>query len=252
MAKKVVKDFVWCICRINKDYTHNLDYDLGRDDKYEDIEAYIPTVKVLKKTFKGKEQFDNVPLLFNYGFFKIPRIYAIRPYFLRKLREDVKCIYSWVRDAASVLSEHPVLSADNVETRNKNYEYSVATASDAEISYLMASAASNSVYSQEDIERLEEGQQITLHGYPFDNVPATVIKINHSKKEVKVKLELFQVMKEVSVSFDNVFYTVYKSKFNEEPLKEISLEQMQENIDAHSMDSLFTKAKYFQEPKLPE
>jgi len=247
MSKKLV-EFVWCICYINKDFIENLEKDLGKNPKYKDIETYVPAVKVLKKKFKGKDHFEDVPLLFNYGFVKMPRIQAISDEFLIRLKKDVKAIYSWVRDPSAVMSEEPILSLDNKETRNKRHEYSVATATEKEISKIIASASNLSIYSKEDIERLKPGMSITLHGYPFDNVPAVVVKIDKKKRKVKVKLELFRMMKEASVDFDNVFYTVYKSKFNEEPTREVSLDELKSNAGNGSLDNIFAKAKFYQDP----
>ncbi len=239
---------VWCICHINKDGVKKLDIDLSKDTRYMQLEAYIPTVKVLKKKFKGEEHFDEVPLLFNYAFFKMPIKFARDPEFLISLKNDISCIYSWVKDPAAVMSEHPVLSIKNIETRHNSSEYSCATATEEEIAGLLGSAAELSIYSKEDIYNLNPGDSVTLHGFPFDGVDATIEKINHKKKEVKVKLELHRLLKQVTVSFDNIFYTIYKSKYNEEPLREVSLDQLREGTDNHSLDNLFTKCHYYQEP----
>ena len=37
-------------------------------------------VNVLKKTHKGKMQFEEIPILFNYGFIKMPDVYKRQVY----------------------------------------------------------------------------------------------------------------------------------------------------------------------------
>lgn len=43
-------------------------------------------VNVLKKTHKGKMQFEEIPILFNYGFIKMPSEFAYSRPFLNKLK----------------------------------------------------------------------------------------------------------------------------------------------------------------------
>lgn len=78
MPKKTTKDkhFAWVIAYIDSKFINLIKPQLARNKEYEDVDVFIPTVKVLKKTFKGEDHFDEVPLLFYYGFFKIPRVLA--------------------------------------------------------------------------------------------------------------------------------------------------------------------------------
>lgn len=250
MAKKLVETFVWCLCYINKDYIDQVSTDLAKNPKYSRVEAYIPTVKLLKKQFKGKKTFEEIPALFNYGFFRIPRSLAIIPENLRRLKADIPAIYAWVKDPASVFNEGPILSAGNKETRFNSYEYSVATASDEEISLLLATTKEYSIYSEEDIKTLVPGSLIVLHGFPFDNVPAIINGVDLAKKEVKVTLELFKVFKEVTVSFENIFYTIYKAKEsmgNEDKL--ISLDMVKSHYGSSKVDNLLFNANHYSDEK---
>ncbi len=231
----MAKDEIWCIAYINRDYIYTVEKELKQYD-YDMVEAYIPTVKILKKRFKGKEEFEEVPLLFNYGFFKMPFEYACNEEFLSILRQRLTCMYAWVKDCSKVLEDKPQLRADNSGLIKALPRMAIAT--DTEVSILVKASAENSIYSSQDLDNIEEGSFITLHGYPFDNIPAEVIKISHSKKEVKVRLLLETLMKEISVSFDHVFYTVYKN-FDEES-KDKSLNEMEEK-NKNSTDKLFAK-----------
>ena len=71
MELKISKDTSWAIAYINRDFIDRVEIDLGKYKKYEAVKAYIPTVRILRKKFKGKDIFEHVHLLFNYGFFQI-------------------------------------------------------------------------------------------------------------------------------------------------------------------------------------
>lgn len=234
----MAKEKIWCIAYINRDYIHLVKKELEQY-QYDTVEAYIPTVKIIKKKFKGKIEFEEIPLLFNYGFFKMPFEQACNEEFLSTLRQRLTCLYGWVKDCTKVLDAKPELRADNSGLLKALPRTAIAT--DKEVSRLVKASADNNVYSSEDLSNIKEGSYITLHGYPFDNIPAEVIKINHSKKEVKVKLLLETLMREISVSFDNVFYTVYKN-FDEDS-KDKSLNEIGENGN-NSIDKIFAKVSY--------
>ena len=225
----------WCIAYINRDYISLANKELQQYG-YDDVEAYIPTVRILKKTFKGKDEFEEIPLLFNYGFFSMPFEKACNEEFLSTLRQRVTCIYGWVKDGSKLLEKRPTLRVDNRETMIAMPRTAIAT--DKEISELVKASKELGIYSAEDLEAISIGSLITLHGYPFDGIPASVNHINHSKKEVSVTLELDSLMKNVTVSFDNVFYTIYRA-FDEEQ-HDKSLTDI-ENNGKRSLDKIFHK-----------
>lgn len=206
-TKKVEETkYVWAIAYINRDFIKRVEEELKRY-KY-DIETYIPTVRVIKKKFKGENMFEFVPLFFNYGFFKIPLTEACNPEYLMALRSRITCIHGWVKD--------PALTVKDGRLRSNNIESdkaipAAALASDKEIAEIIKTTAHCNIYSSEELERFKKGDYIQLKGYPFDDMPAKIIQINHKKKDIKVELLLENLItKEVTVSFENVFYTVYQ------------------------------------------
>lgn len=247
-ADELVEEFIWCICYINKSYIDHAKSDLDKDSEFHNVEIFIPTVKILKKKFKGKPHYEKVPALFNYGFVKMPRYLALSSGYINKLKTHVSCIYGWVRDASAIIGEKPILSENNKETRIERCEYPTAIAYDHEMEEFIKTLENCSVYSKDDIDNLKKGTVVTLHGYPFDNISATILNVNKKKKEVKVSIDLFQTIKEVSVSFDNVFYTIYASQYSDEPIKEISLEELEGKYENSTLDTLFTKMNYFESP----
>lgn len=203
--------FSWVVAYIDSAHIDKVTQELAKYREYAEVEAYIPTVKILKKTFKGKQTFEEVPLLFNYGFFKIPRKFAIYSKFLEDLKNNISCIYDWVKDPHKVRKTKPGLQLGERDNYSEK-DIPAATANAKEISELLKKSFNYSAHSADDIDKLEAGQTITLHGYPFDGVMATVVEINHRKETVKVKIPIFDQLRNVDVSYDNVFFTIYHSK----------------------------------------
>jgi transcription antitermination factor NusG len=232
MAKNSNTDTVWCIAYINRDHIKIVEEEL---DKYNyNVTAYIPTVKILKKKFKGQNIFENVPLLFNYGFFKIDYEDAVRPSFLLELRNRITCIYGWVKDPTRAINGSPRLSMTNSDTFSGVPVTALAT--DKEISRLIKKSKKLGIYSAEDISKLSPGDYIKLKGYPFDNMPAEIISINVKKGSVKVSLLMDSMIKEATVSFENVFYTVYQG-LNENS-REKSYDESSEKYGPNSIDKM--------------
>ena len=227
-------DSIWVIIYVNTDNLKYLQRDLLKSIKFRSITPYIPTVKVLTKHFKGKEEHKEVPFLLNYGFLRIPIKYASKPEFLKYLKSHISCILGYVKNENTCV----VRSKDGFE-----YQLPLAIASDDEVTQVYTASQNASIFSQEDINNLTIGQSVTLHGYPFDGVLAIILGVNQHKKEVRVSIEIYKSVKEISVSFDNIFYTVYNSSM-ELPMKEKSLEEIQE-ANQTTLDTILMKHNYY-------
>lgn len=212
----MIKGDIWCIAYINRNFIELVSEEL-KEYGYDDIEAYIPTVKVLKKKFKQKQEFEEVPLLFNYGFFKVSFENACNEEYLSMLRQRITAIYGWVKDPSSIIEKKPPLKDPKGEDEDEfklHYLEKVpraAVATDEEVASMVKSAREMNIFSEEDIDSLKKGDYIVLKGYPFDDLPAEVVSISRKSKEVKVKLLLDTAMSEVKVSFENIFYSIYSS-----------------------------------------
>lgn len=226
--------YSWVIAYINTSYIDRVYKDLKKSPEYKDIEVYIPTVKILKKTFKKENYFEEVPLLFNYGFFKIPRKYAVHKRFLDDMKTNINCIFGWVNDPIKVMGKKPNLRSDNKFIWDDAH-VPVATASSEEISTLVQSAYKTSVYDSDDINRLSPGMVIRLRGYPFDNVLAEVVEVLPKKHKVRVNIEMFDQIKDVLVSFDNVFFTIYHNNSFDDSVSLASALGIDENMMGHKI-----------------
>ena len=255
MSKVKKIDYIWVVAYINRDYINSVEKDL-LDRGFGSIRVFIPTVRILKKQFKNKNIYEYVPLLFNYGFFQIPYNKACDAEFLKTLREQIPAIYSWVVDPLGVLKTRPNLRVDNLggvpiddlDTNEEglkiikhNERPKVAVATEEEIVSLIKASENMSVFSDDIIDRLEEGSFITLRGYPYDNMPAEIVSISKEKKKVKVRLLLETMIAEATVSFENIFYTVYSNI--DDNCKEVSIEDLQGRGN-HSLDKLYAKMSY--------
>lgn len=218
-AKKTPK-YLWAIAYIDSSLVGQLEKDLKKSNQYQGMVAVVPTIKVLKKHFKGKETFQDVPLLFHYGFIKIPYLYAINPDMLEKLRNDISCISHWVQDRAL-----------------GNPHAKVALVKPSEVKRMIKFAQENNTHSEQDINNLKVGQIITLMGYPFEGLDARIISINLKKKQVEVEVKLssevlgdegeWATLRTISISFDNVFYTAYNGSYHDDYNKEKTLTDYQ-------------------------
>ena len=231
--KQVLDDpFVWVVAYIDAKFLKHVEVELSKYPEFEKVEAYIPTVKILKKTFKKENLFEEVPLLFNYGFFRVPRELAIYKNWLDSLQKSVSCIYGWVRDPANVWVDNPKLNMDgtSIYSRETN-RISAATATSKEIARLIRDTINIGAHSSEEINLLNAGDTIVLRGYPFEGVNATVLEIDHKTKKVKVNIKIFDQIRPALVSFDNVFFTIYhdKNNFDDVQVADKSIDEMQGN-----------------------
>jgi len=211
---KTHQEYVWVIAYIDSKFVCKVDRDLER---FLGIEARIPTVKVLRKNFKKKAHYDEKPLLFNYGFFYIPKLMVMNPEFMVKLKTYVSCITGWVKDPVKEL-----------EVGRRKEATKVATCTEEELLILFQEAEEESIYSDKEVENLKEGQEVVMRGYPFEGIMAKIIRINKRKREVEVEIKTFGFIKNVLVQYENLIYNIYKGGYQDNLSNHVSLDEMQE------------------------
>lgn len=239
--KAINNYYSWCICYIDAAYIEKVVAELDKYPEYEEIEACIPTVKILKKTFKGKQEFEQIPLLFNYGFFKIPRKFAVHHKFLEDLKNNISCIYSWVKDPQKVMEIRPRLRLDKKSVYLEN-EVPVATCTSEQVARLVKESFNYSAHSAEDLANIKPGSHIILRGYPFEGVNATILKVNDKKQEVEVEINIFDSVRKVMVAYDNVFFTIYHGRNYDDSIGTTqSLDVMVENRTFDKLQGKFSR-----------
>lgn len=210
---------VYAITRVDVERFHFLQTELDKAGLGH-IKAIVPSVPILISTRRGKKEYKEVPILFNYGFLRVPLEDLYNREFLLQVPKVVPSMYSWVT------SPEP-LHRKKIRHRTENYDLwddfsQVAIASDIDVKRFIKLAESQQVYGADDILTLPLGSYITLKGYPYEGLGATILEVNPHKKQVKVQVcEDFAELS-VWVDFGHVLYSPY---YPESPLPHIGLEE---------------------------
>ena len=106
--------YSYCIFYIERKYYQNINKEL-KEKGYKKVRAIIPTINVLKKTAKGKMIFEEVPILFNYGFIKMPTELAYSRPFLNKLKRSISGIRTWLKSTETLHERKKKARIDNSE-----------------------------------------------------------------------------------------------------------------------------------------
>lgn len=171
------------------------------------MKAIVPTISVLKKSRKGNNEYEDVPLLFNYGFIKMKSEKAFDRYYLNKLKKDIPGIMSFMK-SLDYRPKRKRLRVDNAEDFD---DYSVvATITKEEVKKYRRMSRANKIFSVNDITRVGIGDYVVLRGYPFEGIPAIILESNLTTKTMLVKLypEMDGSL-EIEVPMENVLYSVY-------------------------------------------
>lgn len=198
--------YSYCIFYLERKYCDKINKEL-KEKGYDQIKAIIPMVNVLRKTTKGKMVFEEVPVLFNYGFMRMPTKLAFSRPFLNKLRRNISGIRTWLRNTETMHSRKKKVRIDNAEDFD---DFSlVATCSRKEVRRFKRIARENKKFSVDDLVNVKPGDYLVLRGYPYEGVDATVLEVDHLYKRVKVLIYPEMGRMEVWLPFDNVIYSVY-------------------------------------------
>ena len=171
------------------------------------MKAIVPTISVLKKSRKGKNEYEDVPLLFNYGFIKMKPEKAFDRYYLNKLKRDIPGILSFMK-SLDYRPKRKRLRVDNAEDFD---DYSmVATVTKEEVKKYRRMSKANKIFSVNDITRVAIGDYVVLRGYPFEGIPAIILESNLNTRKMLVKLypEMDGSL-EIEVPMENVLYSAY-------------------------------------------
>lgn len=200
--------YKYCIFYIERKYYDRINKEL-KEKGYDKIKAIIPTVSILKKTTKGKMVLEDVPVLFNYGFMRIPTELAYSRPFLNKLKRSISGIRTWLRDTETL---HPRKKKARIDNAEDFDDFSlVATCSRKDVRRFIRISKDNKRFSVEDLVNVEIGDYIVLRGYPYEGIDATVLEVDHLCKRVKVLIYPEMGKMEVWLPFDNVIYSVYQN-----------------------------------------
>lgn len=200
--------YSYCIFYIERKYSDRINQEL-KEKGYDQLKAIIPTVNVLKKTIKGKMVFEEVPILFNYGFMRMPTEFAFSRPFLNKLKRSISGIRTWLKNTETMHQRKKKIRIDNGEDFD---DFSlVATCSRKDVRRFKRMAKENKKFSVDDLMNVSIGDYIVLKGYPYEGIDATVLEVDYINKMVKMLLYPEMGRMEIWLPFDNVIYSVYQN-----------------------------------------
>ena len=232
--------YIYCICRIDRKTWKYINEDLSSRG-YKRIKAYIPTVKILKKTKEGKNYYDEVPLLFNYGFIRMKSDKAFDRNFLNRVKKNIPGILNWMKSPESLFPKKKRARIDNPEDFD---DFSiVATVSRKQIRYYKQISKRNNIFSLESITGLKIGDYITLRGYPFEGIGAVVDEINLTTKTITVTIYPGKGSITIQLPMDNVLYSVYHN-YDEDNLESPETEIDISQIPDGSTEELLNSKQY--------
>lgn len=231
--------YIYCICRITK-YWKTINQDLVCKG-YKNVKAYVPTVSILKSSRAGKDTYDEVPLLFNYGFIRMSTKKAYDRQYLRKLKRDIPGIMGWLYSLETMHNRKKRIRIDESELFD---DFSmVASISKKQFKYYKELSKRNHIYSANDIVGLKIGDYITLRRYPFDGIGAIIEEVNLLTKEVTVKIFPGKNSLVLSLPIDNILYSIY-SDYDEDKLKTSNIEFDINQIPDNAVDELLTLKQF--------
>lgn len=232
--------YVYCIFRLDRKFYRRINRDL-KSRGYSEIKAIIPKVSILKKSRKGRDEYEDVPLLFNYGFIRMKPHKAFDRYFLNKLRKDIPGIVSFMK-SLDYRPKRKRLRVDNAEDFDDYSE--VATISKSEVIKYRRMSKANKIFSADDLTRISIGDYIVLRGYPFEGIPAILLENNLVTNRVLVKIypEMGNGL-EIEVPRENVLYSPYYD-LDEYKLYSTDHEMDLSQIPDGSTEEFLTKNQY--------
>lgn len=202
------KKYTYCIFYLEKKYWRKVQEQI-EEAGYIRIRAIVPTVKVLNKSSRGKISFTDVPVLFNYGFVRMPVEWAFSRPFLNQLKRKIPGIKSWLKDTVTIHPRKKKVRIDNAEDFD---DFSrVATITRKQLREYLNISKKNDKYSLDDAVRYKKGDYVILKGYPYEGVGATVKKVHYKSRTITLKIIVLHGTMEITLPFDNVIYSVYNN-----------------------------------------
>lgn len=197
---------VYCIFYIEHKYYKKINKEL-KSKGYDKCHAIIPEISILKKAIKGKTFYEEVPVLFNYGFMRMPVELAFSRSFLNKLKRDISGIRTFLKSTETIFSRKIKKRIDNAEDWDDFSK--VAVCSKTEVRRFRKIARKNRKYSLEELAKLKTGDYVTLNIYPYEGVDALIKKVNRKDKTVTLSLYPKMGSMEATIPLDHVLYSIY-------------------------------------------
>lgn len=191
-----MKNWPWMIIYIDRNKF--LDTDIEKVEKEYGIEIVVPVTRVLKGKHRGRNNYEDVPYLFNFGFLRVPKFRRYDIDYLVKLKREIPLLLGFLRD-----------------TTLPSQGFNFAMISSREVNRIIRDAGQSSIYSEHQEENIKIGDSIKLSGYPFEGLYGVVEKINKEKQNMVISIEISNgAPLKITVPFFNIYYTMYHYDMN--------------------------------------
>ena len=104
-------------------------------------------------------------------------------------------------------------------------------------------AKKNKIYTKKEITSLKIGSYVTLRGYPFEGINATVEDINLTTNKITLVLYPESGRMVVKLPFDNVVYSIYHN-YDENKLYANQRDFNPNQISAESINNIMDIRQY--------
>jgi len=232
--------YVYCICYLDNKYCDTIKDDLN-DLGFYNVKPIIPTVRIMKVNSRSKVFYIDVPVLFNYGFIKMPSEYAYSRDILNCIKSNVAGIRGWVKSPEPLHRKRKRSRIDNLDIFD---DFSVvATIEKSEVRRFQKISRQNKRFSIDNLMNVSIGDYIILKGYPYDGIDATILGIDYNNRTVKLMLYPENGKMEINLPFDNVIYSVYEN-FNPDCDGRLLNYNDDNNITSNSIDRVYDIKSY--------
>ena len=186
------------------------------------VRIFIPYVSILSKTKGKKDIYENEPMLFNYGFMKLPMRLIYDRVTLKRIAKSTPGMVSWLKSQTNMFQAKKRRRVDNAEDFD---DFSLlAIVKDDEIRHMREIEKKNRIYSNDELSSISVGDYVILRGFPFEGLPATILSINYNKITIMVQTSSFNGGLTLLLPFENVLVSSYSYK------EEIKEQLVSENI----------------------
>lgn len=213
--------YSYCVFYLEEKYYKDINKDL-KDSGYKHVKAIVPTIKYIDhQSSRGRYIDTEVPLLFNYGFIRIPTDRVFNRAYMNKLKRSIPGIRGWLKSTEPLhRNRGKKLRVDNADTFDDFSQ--IARVSRKEIKRFIDISKENSRLRFEDITSINIGDYITLRHYPYIGIDAIVKDIDWSNQRVRLLIypETYKIFNWLPMEL--VIYSVYE---NFDPRKLLSDQQ---------------------------
>ena len=206
---KKLTHYSYCIFYLEDKYYKNINKDL-KDNGYDHVKAIIPTIKFIDhQSSRGRYVDVEVPILFNYGFMRVPTDKVFDRQYMTKMKRVIPGIRGWLKNTETLhRSRGKKPRIDNVDVFDDFSQ--IARVPRSEVRRFLAITKENSRLKFEDITVLHIGDFITLRHYPYIGVDAIVKEVDWENQ--RVKLLTYPQSYEITswLPMELVIYSVYE------------------------------------------